>query len=153
MTKVECIKYRRRNAIVRKVSEWKRRRISCPKYRVEKKREWQNQGETAHSTEGKVQQGSAWIELPKGITKEKGKQRDLRRIFKILREVWLSIGIKKIDTYKGATVKVLLDSGTTRVFMNRKMATKHSFQLQKLERLLTVKNVDRTYNSGEVITH
>ena len=153
MTKVECIKYRRRNAIVRKVSEWKRRRISYPKYRIERKREWQNQGEAAHPIEGKVQQGSVWIELPKGITKEKGKQRDLRRTFKILREVWLNIGIKKIDTYEGTTVKVLLGSETTRVFMDRKMAAKHSFQLQKLERPLTVKNVDGTYNSGEAITH
>jgi len=45
----------------------------------------------------------------------------------MLREIWLNIGIKKIDTHEGTTVKVLLDSRTTRVFMDRKMAAKHSF--------------------------
>jgi len=40
MTRVEYIKYRRRNAIVRKVSEWEKRRIPYPKYRVGRKREW-----------------------------------------------------------------------------------------------------------------
>ena len=40
MTRVEYIKYRRRNAIVRKVSEWEKRRIPYPEYRVGRKREW-----------------------------------------------------------------------------------------------------------------
>ena len=127
MTRVEYIKYRRRNAIVRKVSEWEKRRIPYLEYRVGRKREWQNQGEVARPIERKAQQGSAWIELPKGITKEEDEQRDLRRTFKMLREIWLNIGIKKIDTHEGTTVKVLLDSRTTRVFMDRKMAAKHSF--------------------------
>ena len=74
-------------------------------------------------------------------------------MFKILREVWLDIGIKKVDTHKGIIVKALLDSGATRIFMDRKIAKKHGFKIRKLERLLKVKNVDRTENSGGNITY
>ena len=38
MIKVECVKCKRRDAIVRKVLEWERRKILCPEYRVERKR-------------------------------------------------------------------------------------------------------------------
>jgi len=41
----------------------------------------------AHPIEGKVQQDGTQTELPKGTAREEGKQRDLRRIFKTLREV------------------------------------------------------------------
>ena len=58
-----------------------------------------------------------------------------------------------MDTYKGVTVKALLDSGTTGIFMNRKMATRHGFWLQKLERLVQVRNVDGTNNSIGAIIH
>ena len=92
-------------------------------------------------------------ELPKGIAREGGEQRDLRRTFKMLREVWLNIGVENINTHERTIVKVLLDSGATEVFMDRKMAAKHNFRLQKLERPLMVKNVDRIYNSREAITY
>jgi len=39
------------------------------------------------------------------------------------------------------------------MFMNKKMAAKHGFKLQKLEKLVTIRNVDGTNNSGEAITH
>ena len=42
MTRVECVKYGRKDAIVKKVSEWERRRILCLEYRVERKRKWWN---------------------------------------------------------------------------------------------------------------
>jgi len=74
-------------------------------------------------------------------------------MFKILREVWLDIGIEKVDMYEGITVKVLLDSGVTEMFMNRKMAKRHGFKMTKLKKPLKVKNVDRTENSGGNITH
>jgi len=50
-------------------------------------------------------------------------------------------------------VKALLDSGTTGMFMNKKMAAKHGFRLQKLERPVVVRNVNGTNNSGGAITH
>jgi len=71
----------------------------------------------------------------------------------MLREVWLNIGVEKIDTHKGVIIKALLDSGATGMFMDRQMAARHGFKLQKLERPLVVRNVDGTNNSGGAITH
>jgi len=74
-------------------------------------------------------------------------------MFKILREVWLNIGVEKVDIHKGITVKALLDSGMTGMFMDRKMVARNRFKLQKLERLVIVRNVDSTNNSRGVIIH
>jgi len=71
----------------------------------------------------------------------------------MLREVWLNIGVEKIDTHKGIVIKALLDSGTMGMFMDRETAARHGFKLQKLERLLVVRNVDGTNNSGGAIMH
>ena len=59
-------------------------------------------------------------------------QRNIRRIFKMLREMQLNIGVEKVDIHKRMTVKVPLDSGMTGMFMNRKITAKHGFRLQKL---------------------
>jgi len=85
--------------------------------------------------------------------KGEDKQRDIRRTFKMLREVWLDIGVEKVDMHKGITVKALLDSGVTGMFMDRKMAAKSGFRLQKLEKPVMVRNVDGTNNSRGTITH
>ena len=74
-------------------------------------------------------------------------------MFKMLREVWLNIGVEKVDMHEGITVKALLDSSATRMFMDKKMAAKYGFKLQKLERPVTVRNVDGTNNSREAIIH
>jgi len=71
----------------------------------------------------------------------------------MLREVWLNIRVEKIDMHEGVLIKALLDSGATGMFIDRQMATRHGFKLQKLERPLMVKNVDGTVNSGGAITH
>jgi len=55
--------------------------------------------------------------------------------------------------HEGITVKALLDSGMTEIFIDKKMAAKHGFRLQKLERPVVVRNIDRTNNSGGTITH
>ena len=58
-----------------------------------------------------------------------------------------------MDIYKGVLVKVLLDSSTTEMFMDQKIAARHGFRLQKLKRPIVVRNVNRTNNSAEAITH
>jgi len=78
-------------------------------------------------------------EIQRSTVREEVDQRDVRRTFKMLREVWLNIGVEKVDMHEGITVKVLLDSSTTGMFMDKKMTAKHEFKLQKLERLVTVK--------------
>jgi len=50
-------------------------------------------------------------------------------------------------------VKVLLNSGATEIFIDKKIAARHGFKLQKLERLIQVKNMDRTNNSIGAITY
>ena len=103
--------------------------------------------------QGEAQQGGVQIEVPKSTVKGENKQRDIRRMFKMLREVWLNIGVEKVDTHEGITVKALLDSGVTGMFMDRKIAVKYRFRLQKLERPVMVRNVDGTNNSGGAITY
>jgi len=94
-----------------------------------------------------------WTVVLNGIAKKENRQRDVRRTFKILREIWLNIGVEKVDTHEGIIVKPLLDSGMTGMFMDKKMAAKHGFRLQKLERPVVVRNVDGTNNSRGAITH
>jgi len=55
--------------------------------------------------------------------------------------------------HKGIPVKALLDSGTMGMFMDRKMAAKYRFRLQKLERPIMVRNINRTNNSAGAITY
>ena len=111
------------------------------------------EGIAARSKERKVQQDSAQTEVLKGIAKEEDRQRDIRRTFNMLREVWLNIGVEKVDIHEGITVKALLDSGATEMFMDKKMAAKYGFRLQKLERPVMVRNVNGMNNSGGAITH
>ena len=82
-----------------------------------------------------------------------GEKRVVRHTMQPLREVWIRIGFKKIDTYEGVTVKVLLDSEATEMFMNKKFAERNRFKLNKLERPVKVTNVDGYNNSGGSITH
>ena len=65
----------------------------------------------------------------------------------------MNIGVEKIDMHEGIMIKTLLDSGTTGMFIDRQTAARHGFKLQKLERLIAVRNVDGTNNSGRAITY
>jgi len=56
-------------------------------------------------------------------------------------------------THKGVTVKALLDSGITGMFIDRRMIARHGFKLQKLERPIAVRNVNGTNNSRGAIAH
>jgi len=53
----------------------------------------------------------------------------MRRIFKMLRKVWLNIGVEKVDMHEGIIVKALLDSGATGMFMDKKMVARYRFRL------------------------
>ena len=54
---------------------------------------------------------------------------------------------------EGIMIKALLDSGVTGMFMDRQTVARHGFKLQKLERPITIRNVNSTNNSREAITH
>jgi len=50
-------------------------------------------------------------------------------------------------------VKVLLDSGATGMFTDKKFVKKNGFKSEKLDRPSRVTNVDRTYNSRRLVMH
>jgi len=49
---------------------------------------------------------------------------------------------------EGVTVEVLLDSRTMELIMSSKFARKQGFKLKRLERLMNVRNVDRSLEQG-----
>ena len=65
----------------------------------------------------------------------------------------MSIGVEKLNMHEGITVKALLDSDATEMFIDKRIAARHGFKLKKLERPIMVRNVDKTNNSGGAITH
>jgi len=89
----------------------------------------------------------------KSIAKGRGSEREVKRTFQMLREVWLNVEIEKLNTHEGITIKALLDSGVIGMFMDKRMVARHRFKLQKLKRLIMVRNIDGTNNSREAITH
>ena len=58
-----------------------------------------------------------------------------------------------MNIHKSMTVKMLLDSSTTGMFMDRKMTARNGFKLQKLKKPVVVRNVDGTNNSRGAIIH
>ena len=58
----------------------------------------------------------------------------------------MKIGLERIDTQKGVIVEALLDSGAMRLVMSSEFAKKQGFKLKKLERLINVRNMDRSLN-------
>jgi len=63
------------------------------------------------------------------------------------------MGVEKLDTHEGVTIKSLLDSSATGMFMDKRMVARHRFKLQKLKRPIMIRNVDRTNNSRGAITY
>jgi len=70
-----------------------------------------------------------------------------------LREVMVKIGLEWIDTQKGITVEVLLDSEATGLVMSSEFAKKQGFKLKKLERPMYMRNVDGSLNKERPIEY
>ena len=79
--------------------------------------------------------------------------RDIWHTLQPLREVWLKVGLEKLESHEGVAVKALLDSGVTGLFMDTTFAKEKRFKMEKLKKPLLVRNVDGTMNAGEAITH
>ena len=78
--------------------------------------------------------------------------RDVWRTLQPLREVWMKVGLEKLESHEGVAVKALLDSGTIGLFMNTAFAKEKGFRIERLKSLL-VRNVDRIVNVGGAIMH
>jgi len=83
---VKCSQCGRKDT-VEKTPEKDRKKILCSECRTGKKQPWWDWKVAVHPGKGKVQQSSAQTEVPEGIAKERGGQRELRRTFKMLKEV------------------------------------------------------------------
>jgi len=79
--------------------------------------------------------------------------RDIQCTLRLLREVWLKVGLEKLENHEGVVVKALLDSGVTGLFMNTIFAKEKGFKMEKLKKPLLVQNVDGTINVGGAIIH
>jgi len=119
VTYVECERYGKKGYHIDKnrgqgVISNKQRWCGCQK-RKEK--------EVVRPRKAKAQQSGAWLRELEGIAKKGGRQREVRRTFKMLREVWLNISVENIDMHEGVMVKALLDSGvckgTSRVMLSK----------------------------------
>ena len=92
--------------------------------------------------------------MNKGLASDNTKGvRDLRRMLRPLKEVWLQVGLERVDNHKGVSVKALLDSGATGMFADKRFVEKNGFKLEKLERPVRIRNVDGTGNSGGLVMH
>jgi len=80
-------------------------------------------------------------------------EREVRQTLKPLREVWLNIGLERVDTHKGISVGALLNSGAMGLFMSKRLAEKQGFKLEKLARPIKIRNVDGSDNQGRSVTH
>jgi len=51
------------------------------------------------------------------------------------------------------SIKVLLDSGATGMFISKQLTDKQGFKLKKLSRPIKIKNINGTNNSRGLVTH
>jgi len=79
--------------------------------------------------------------------------RDIQHTLWPLREIWLKVGLEKLENHEGVAVKALLDSEVTGLFMNTTFAKEKGFKMEKLKKPLLVQNVDGTINVGGAIIH
>ena len=81
------------------------------------------------------------------------KVKDVLYTLWLLREVWIKVGLEKLENHEGVVVKALLDSGATGLFMDTKFVKEKGFKLERLKNPLLVQNMDGTVNVGGAITH
>ena len=74
------------------------------------------------------------------------------RSLKMEREVFLNVTITTMDTHDSITVKALLDSRATRMFINQEFVHKNGLKTQVLSYPIKVYNIDGTLNQGGWIT-
>ena len=79
--------------------------------------------------------------------------RDVQHILRLLRKVWLKVGLEKLESHKGVAVKALLDSRATGLFMDTTFAKEKGFKIERLKNPLLVRNMDRTINVRGAIMH
>ena len=119
----------------------KKGEVFCLPCRTGKKTSWWNWGGKLKWTVPRAQKEKTGITdlrrvagtVNQKAVQRRGEVREVRRTFKPLREVWMNVGIEKIDTHEGRTVKALLDSRAMGLFMSKSLAQKEGYRLIKLD--------------------
>ena len=135
-TRIQCVECRKVDAVLGRLGIEEIRSMKCPQCMKRKESR-----EAAQPGKVKAQQA------------EKEGERVLRCTVQPLNEVWLKIGIEKVNTHEGVTVKALLDSGATGMFADKKFIKRNGFKLERLDRPVRIKNIDEMGNSGGLVTH
>jgi len=65
----------------------------------------------------------------------------------------MKVGLEKLENHEGVTVRALLDSGVTGLFMDTTFTREKRLKMEKLKKPLLVRNVNGTVNAGGAITH
>ena len=65
----------------------------------------------------------------------------------------VKIGLERVNTQEGVTVKVLLDSGAIGLVISSEFARKQEFKLKKIEKPIYIRNVDSSFNKEGPIKH
>jgi len=60
--------------------------------------------------------------------------RDVQCTLWLLREVWMKVGLEKLENHEGVAVKALLDSGAMKLFMDTTFAKEKGFKMEKLKK-------------------
>ena len=138
--RVVCSKYDVRDVVTEKVERNEKGEIFCPPCRTGRKTPWWNWGGEVERTVPRAQKGRAGVTDPRRVAEtvnqkavQQAEAREVRQTFKPLREVWMNMGIEKVDTHEGRTVKALLDCGATGLFMSKNLAQKRGYKLMKLD--------------------
>jgi len=79
--------------------------------------------------------------------------KDVQCTLWLLREVWIKVGLEKLENHKGVAVRALLDSGATGLFIDITFVREKGFKMEKLKKPLLVRNMDGTVNAEGAITH
>jgi len=129
-----------RDAVKERVEKNERGEIFCPPCRTGKKTPWWNWGGEVERAVLRARKERAGITDPRRVAEtvnqkavQKVEAREVRQMFKPLREVWMNVGIEKIDTHERRMVKALLDSRATGLFMSKSLAQKGGYKLIKLD--------------------
>jgi len=80
-------------------------------------------------------------------------ERSFVRTLRPKQELMISIGLCTMDMHCMVDVKVLLNSGTTGMFIDKKFAEGNGIVMRLLDKPIRVHNVDGTLNQGGSITH
>ena len=70
-----------------------------------------------------------------------------------MRKVTIKIELERINTQEEVIVETLLNSRTTELVISLEFTKKQRFKLKRIEELIYIRNVNRSFNKEESIEH